>query len=376
MVLGIGHILIISFLFLTTINCLVTYFCSSSALKEFENTASYSKGINRIRVYDTYILNTITLVTSAIYVVLSYFYFLDIMEVSDYFLTLSISLGFVLALITTFFSRLCYCYACNVLLKTDLNEYECFVENFAYLLRIFFPIFFVSFLIPTIYVLNIEDVLKKILVTCVIAGYLICWVVFAPYKSILNLNARKIQSDKLRDSLSKLFIENDIKKYKLYYWDSSRTNEANALVSGFNTYYLFVSTSLIEALNEKELEAVILHEIGHIKNNHFTKILVSRAFLFLSLSIILYYTIAFNKMNVFVLFGLVFAFILAMGINLKGSKKYEDEADLYVNSKGYGKYLISALKKVSLDDTYVNKVDEFFSTHPDINKRIDKLNRK
>ena len=45
-------------------------------------------------------------------------------------------------------------------------------------------------------------------------------------------------------------------------------------------------------------------------------------------------------------------------INLSNSKKCEEQADLYVNSKGYGKYLISALKKI-LNIHFITKTSPF-----------------
>lgn len=374
--LNIGQILIIAFLFLTTLNCLVTYFCSSSSLKVLEQTKSYPLAINKIRLYDKYLLTTLTLITSAIYVVLSYFYFVDLLKVSDYFIALSTCMGFILSLFTTFFSRLCYCYACNILLKTKLNEYECFMENFFYLLRIFFPIFIISFLIPTIHILPIESSYREAISIAFIAFYLLIWVFSSPKKTILTLNAKKIKNERLLHLLNTLFKDNGIKKYELYYWDSSKSNEANAFISGFNKRFLFVSSTLVEMVDERELIAIVLHEIGHVKNHHLKKILVSKLVLLSVLSLIIYYVSVFKVFNIWVLFALVFAFILIMGINLKGMKKYEDQADLYVNKAGYGEELISALKKVSYDDNAINKLDEFLSSHPDVNNRIDKLNNK
>lgn len=375
--LSIGQILIISFLFLTTLNCLVTYLCSSASLKELEVTKSFPRAINKIRIYDKYLLTTLTLITSAIYLVLSYFYFYDMLKVSDYFICLTTSLGFVLTLMTTFFSRLCYCYACNVLLKTKLNEYECFMENFFYLLRIFFPIFLVSFVIPTVYVFPIDNLYREIIVITFIVIYLFIWLFSAPYKAKLILNAKPIYNDELYGLLTNLFDDNEIKKYKLYYWDSSKSNESNAFISGFFTKSLFVSSSLIEAVNQEELAAVVLHEIGHVKKRHLGKILISKCVLLLVISLIIYYVIIFKNINIWILFSLIFAFILVMGLNLKGMKRYEDQADLYVNEKGRGKELISALKKISFDEEHsINKLDEFLSSHPDIDKRIDKLNQK
>ncbi len=370
------NILIIAFLFLATINCLVTYVCSTSALKTFQRTKSHSKAVNKIKMYDTFILTTLILITSTIYVVLSYFYFVELLKISDYFLTLSISLGFVLSLITTFFSRLCYCYACNVLLKTKYREHDCFIENLFYLIRIFFPIFLISFVITTINIIPISLLYRQLLGIIFIVLYLIIWLFSSPLKTIFLLNARKIKNKKLINDIAYLFSKYNIKRYKLYYWDSGKSNEDNALVLGLFTHYFFISTSLIEKLETKELSAVVLHEIGHIKNNHVFKILFSKVIFILLMSVVFYYTLVVEKLNIWLLFIVVFAFILAMGANLKGSKKFEDEADLFVNQEGYGEYLISALKKTGIQDSVPNQLDEFFSSHPNVNSRIKKLKKK
>ena len=374
--LSIGHLIIISFLFLTSINCFVTYLCSTSALKVLEKTQSYNKAINKIRIWDKYLLSVMTIITSALYVVLSYFYFLDWMVVSDFFIPLSIVSGFVLSLITTFFSRLCYCYACNVLLKTKFNEYECFKENFIYLVSIFFPLFLISFLISTIYIIPANDLTRRGLTAGVILLYLLVWFFTYPYKTILTINAKKIRGKELKGRLDELFIRNDISRYKLYYWDSSKSNEANAMVSGVITYHLFISSTLIDSLNNRELEAVILHEIGHIKKHHFIKSLIYKLVFFIIMFVLLYYSIIYKNTNLVILFVLAFAAILAMGAIAQGSKKHEEEADLYVLNKGYGNDLISALKKVGSDDDLVNKVDKFFSNHPSVSERINKLDNK
>ena len=370
-----GQLLVIAFLFLTTLNCLITYFCSSVSLKVLEDTGSYPKAIAKIRMYDKYILTILNLLTSVGYVILAYFYFLDILEVSDYFLTLSILLGFVFSLLTTFFSRLCYCYACNVLLKTKLNEYECFIENFFYLTKIFLPLFIISFVIPTIYLLPIMDLYRRLLVVAFIVVYLSAWVLLTPYKNIFSLNARKIKGEELRKRLSKLFIDNDIKKYELYYWDSSRSNESNAMISGFFKRYLFVSSTIIDTLNERELEAIVLHELGHVKCKHLRKILVSRLFILCVVATTIFYTSILTGLNIWIIFALIALLMLIMGINLIEGKKYEEEADLFANSKGYGQELISALKKIGNDES-ANVIDDFLSSHPNTNERIDNINKK
>ena len=121
--LGAGELLLISFLFLTSLNCLVTYICSSSCIKLASKKNDYLGAIKKLRKFDNYLLSTLLLVTAVIYVALMYFYFVSILEVSDYFIAFATIGGFIATLFTTFFSRLCYCYACNFILKTKLDEY-------------------------------------------------------------------------------------------------------------------------------------------------------------------------------------------------------------------------------------------------------------
>ena len=127
--IGSGELLIIGVLFLTTLNCLVTYLFSSYAVKKASVENDYSGAIKSLRIYDRYLFTPLTMLSAIAYVALSYNYFIEILEVSDYFITFATIGGFIFTLVTTFFSRLCYCYACNFVLKTKLNEYECFMVN-------------------------------------------------------------------------------------------------------------------------------------------------------------------------------------------------------------------------------------------------------
>ena len=142
------------------------------------------------------------------------------------------------------------------------------------------------------------------------------------FKTIFLLNARKIRDSKLINDLSYLFSKYEIKRYRLYYWDSSKSNEENALVLGFFRHYLFISTSLIEALEDDELKAVVLHEIGHIKHHHFIKILISKIALLIFMSVIVYITLIAKFVDIWLLFIGIFIFVILMGVNLKGSKRY------------------------------------------------------
>ena len=51
----------------------------------------------------------------------------------------------------------------------------------------------------------------------------------------------------------------------MFSWDTSKSNESNAMVAGIMTHYIFISTSLLNDITLPELESILVHEIGHIK---------------------------------------------------------------------------------------------------------------
>lgn len=368
--IGIEELIIISFLFLTAFNCIVTYIGSSSCIKRATKHGDYTGAIKRLRRYDRYIFTTLSMLSSVIYVALSYYYFVEILEVSDYFITFATMGGFILTLLTTFFSRLCYCYACNYILKTKLNEYECFMENAISLATMFYPIFIVSFIIPTIYILPYSMETRELMIAAFLVLFVILYVATTTTFHILSLGARRIRKGRVADVISSLFKEHGIKRYRIYYWDSSRSNESNAMVTGYSRVNFFISSSLVKSIDDKELEAVILHEIGHIKYKHNKKAVVNQTVYLFAIVAVLYYSIVSDVINLNLLLILIFLFILLMRISLSVSKKQEDQADLYVAKHGLGDSLISALRKISVDG------DDEDLIHGSVDKRHKKINSK
>ena len=99
-----------------------------------------------------------------------------------------------------------------------------------------------------------------------------------------------------------------------------------------------------------------------------------KTLLLIAMSIIIYYVVMFDSFNMWLLIILILVFIYITRINLVGSKRNEIEADLYVNGKGYGKDLISALKKIEVINS-TNKIDEFLSVHPSLDNRTSKIEK-
>ncbi len=367
--MGMGELLILSFLFLTSLNCFVTYICSSSCVKRASKQNDYVGAIKRLRKFDNYLFSSLMMITAVIYVALSYYYFVSVLKVSDYFISFATIGGFILTLITTFFSRLCYCYACNFILKTKLNEYECFVQNAFLLAKIFYPIFIVSFMIPTIYIFPYSMEIREYIIGGFLAVFVLFYIASTTFFNILSLGARRIKRGKIADFIGEIFKKHGIKRYRLYYWDSSRSNDSNAMVTGFNKINFFISSSLINSIDDKELEAVILHEIGHIKHKHTKKSVINQTIYLFAIVGALYYAIISDNANINILLIIILVFLLMMGVSLGVSKKQEDQADLYVAKYGLGDALISALKKISFGD-------EDDLVHGSVSKREENINKK
>ena len=368
--LGMEELLIVSFLFLTAVNCFVTYLGSSSCIKRASKHKDYVGSIKKLRIYDNYIFTTLLMITSVIYVALSYFYFKSTLKVSDYFITFATIGGFVLTSFTTFFSRLCYCYACNFILKTKLNEFDCFMVNTISLAKVFYPLFVVSFVVPTIYVLPYSMQTREILIGVFLGVFVLFYIATTTLFNMLTLGARRIKKGKIFDVVSSLFKEHHIKKYRIYYWDSSKSNDSNAMVMGFSRVNFFISSSLVQSLDDKELEAVILHEIGHIKHNHIKSNVIQQTIYLSAIAAVLYYAIISDATNIGFMLLLILVFLLLMGLSVNVSKKQEDEADLYVAKHGLGDSLISALRKISVDG------DEGDTIHGSVEDRHENIKSK
>lgn len=372
---SINELIIISLFFITGFNCVLTYFCCSKSLKIYEEDKSESKAINKLRVYDQYLLSKINLVIALFYFVISYL-FVNQYSDNGYVFFFSSVMSFILTLITVFMSRLSYCYTCNVLLETKLNEVECLMINFRSLMSVYLPFFVISLVVPTIYLFDLVELYLNIICGCCLLFVLIMWIWLAPRVMVLSYNAKKIEPKSvLGYRLNQLMNAHGVKRYKLYIWNTSKSKEDNAFVSGLFRYYIFISSSLIEDVTLPELETVITHEVGHIKNNHLVKKMIGKIFIIAPLVFIVVgpYFFSFNKGLVYLLPILISVLGIFIGAGVE--RKYELQADLYVSLYCDGEVFSSALKKITkyeLDGE--NSVDGLFQSHPSTEKRIRKIN--
>lgn len=375
--MSISEILIIALFFITAINCALTYFCCTKSLKILEDDKSISKAVNKLRIMDQYVLSKINMLVALLYFGLSYLFVESKMMDITYVFFFSCLLSFPLTLITTFASRVCYCYTCNVLLETKLNEFECLVVNFKRLLVIYLPFTIISLIVPSVYLLPFGNTVKMIICASLLLCLLVIWVVSTPKIISLSNGAKEIEKNTLlRHRLEQLMDAHKVRKYKLFCYDSSRSKESNAMVSGIRCYHLFISSCLIEELTLPELETVITHEIGHIKNKHLLKMMIGKLFVVMSLVVMALapYVVDVNRFSFYCISILLVVIGLLISVGVE--RKYEIEADMYASTYNDPELFASALRKVTkYEEEEKSKIDELFQSHPDIKERIEKVKK-
>lgn len=222
----------------------------------------------------------------------------------------------------------------------------------------------------------------------------------------------RAQAPRLYDILETLCISRGLPMPKLYIMD---TDAMNAFASGIDrrSYSVTVTRGLLERLNEKEVEAVLAHELTHIINRDVRLMIVTIVFVGMIsfLAQMLWQTLRFGgfgygggygrdsrERSRFVLFEVVAAIIAAIGyvlaliLRFAISRKREYLADAgSLELTKDPEALISALRKISANPEVAHVPSEvrqmfienpphldfveLFATHPPIEDRIRVLER-
>ena len=288
-----------------------------------------------------------------------------------------------------------------------------------------------TFVIEEKYVFNkttsktlITDKLKSWLITVIIGGALMCFILwawlsldnlFVPvvlagltafmifmamfYSSLIVPLFNKLlplEDGSLKQKISDFADKCNFRLKNIYTIDGSkRSTKANAYFSGFGPKKMIVLfDTLIKDLSEDEIVAVLAHEVGHYKKKHIYKGLVisifqSAAMLFL-LSIALEYPAVSKSIGAvepsfymgIIAFGLLYSpisFLIGISTN-KFSRSNEFEADEFAREYGFGEHLINSLKKLSvnnLSNLTPHKLYVFFHySHPTLLQRIAAIKKK
>jgi STE24 endopeptidase len=197
-----------------------------------------------------------------------------------------------------------------------------------------------------------------------------------------------LENASLRERLARLAAKAGLRVGNIYEWQiSRRTRHANALVAGVGgSRRILLTDTLIAALSEDELEAIVAHEFGHCALHHVAKRLLLQGFVFSGIFFCINFAVLHDLLafthesrvwtNLALVPGLflywtcgrIYGNFIVSGL----SRKQEREADLYSwKLIGRSEPFIAAMKKLSdLNLIVYDKSSEWRFFHPATADRI------
>ena len=163
-----------------------------------------------------------------------------------------------------------------------------------------------------------------------------------------------------------------------YIYNGKSLKDCNALVCGFiYSFNIYISDFLIDSTSKDELNAILLHEIGHIKKHN---TLIKNAFLISSVPLMITIGSIMDEWEKFfggIIFFLTIFFFYSVIFFFYISRKQEFEADKFAIDNGADTEAFSkALDKLADLNLFAKKrnfIEEILSTHPSTIKRITRL---
>ncbi len=202
-----------------------------------------------------------------------------------------------------------------------------------------------------------------------------------------------LDNKNLKSRITNLLERTGFSSDGIYVMDGSkRSSHGNAYFTGIgkNKRIVFFDT-LLKGMEDKEIEAILAHELGHFHHKHTQKrMITSFVFSFISLALLGYLITQdwfFNGLGItersshaaLVLFSLVlpvFSFFITPFSNL-ASRKHEFQADAFAASHTDANDLISSLIKLYKENSSSLSPDKYYSafhdSHPSAVLRIERL---
>lgn len=262
---------------------------------------------------------------------------------------------------------------------------------------IFFECFITLGLIEFFAILHIEfGIWTLVIFTAIVFAFLIFVFMFNSKFARLNNKFVNLEEGSLRTKLEKLLTDNGYKVKEIVVMDGSkRSTKANAYFTGLGKFKSIVLyDTLLDIMSENEIVAVFAHELGHGKHKDTTKNLFTSLLNIVIIVVLvwlatfckgLFTDFGFNELNYgfiyIILAEVVFDFIMPLiGLFTNHlSRKYEYAADRFACEQGYGRYLITGLKKLSrnnLADLNPHPLIVKLSySHPPMSDRIEAINK-
>ena len=202
-----------------------------------------------------------------------------------------------------------------------------------------------------------------------------------------------LEDGEVKNKIVDLLTRCGFKSSGLFVMDASkRSGHGNAYFTGFgkNKRIVFFDT-LLSSLDAEEVEAVLAHELGHMKRKHVLKGMIKGIFFsfvgFAILGYLRHNTAFFNghgvqtitdymALTLFSMVAGVYTFLLTP-ISSYTSRKHEYEADQFASENAKASKLITALVKMYKDNASSLTPDPLFSkfyfSHPPALERVTYL---
>lgn len=204
-----------------------------------------------------------------------------------------------------------------------------------------------------------------------------------------------LEEGEVKEKILNLLSRCGFKSSGLFVMDASkRSGHGNAYFTGFgkNKRIVFYDT-LIQSLEAEEVEAVLAHELGHMKKKHIIKGMI-KGFIFSFLGFALLGYLKNNLMffeghgvhtpsnymalTLFSMVAGIYTFFLTP-VSAYFSRKYEYEADEFASQNAKASKLISALVKMYKDNASTLTPDpvysKFYFSHPPALERVSYLEK-
>lgn len=219
----------------------------------------------------------------------------------------------------------------------------------------------------------LSDWFSEFLIALPLLFLLVAWTF--PYLLARAWGCKRLPEGEIIESVRRQEAKAGVKFSRVYMWEPGGGNMQNAAAVGiFRPFrYLFLTPALVRNMHGPELEAVILHELGHVRKKHllfylFTSMAgVNSAVLIGVLAPLTGATERFIVTAVLVLtyFRLVFGWL---------SRNMERQADLFSLEKtGAASGLVNALEKLAISAGHIRRAASWH--HMGIAERVGFLRR-
>lgn len=201
-----------------------------------------------------------------------------------------------------------------------------------------------------------------------------------PYLLQFSLSAKPLKEKAKKAEIERFLNRHNMKRVQVFEWPTTNSKVANAIVCGLIHKRVFIGSYLLENLSADEMNAILAHEIGHIRRFHLwikAVLFVAAIPLFLGLTSMMD-RLEGSGFHIPIPAGVVFILALLLGylwfIGSYVSRKLERDADEYVLKMGVpAAVFITALTKLAeLNHSMlsIHKFMEKLQTHPSFEHRI------